>query len=221
MSDAVTVVISAAGLGTRLGMNLPKALVEVAGKPILAHQLEMLAEVDDVVVVAGYRSEQILDLLRRIRPSVRVALNHEFTSTGTAASLSKGASLAKPWVISLDGDLLVRPEHLRAAVAHPTRCLGIIPVRSAAPVYAEIDSGGMVVGLSQDCTSEWEWSGLVKMEREVATSLGRGHVFTGLVPHLPMPQVEVDCMEIDDLDDLEAAERWAVRTLRLGPSRVR
>lgn len=211
MSDTVTVVISAAGLGTRLGMNLPKALVDVAGRPVLARQLDELGDVEDVVVVAGYRSQLVLDLLRRIRPSVRVALNHDFASTGTADSVVKGASLAKPWVLSLDGDLLVRGDDLRAALAHPGRCLGVIPVRSAAPVYAELDRDGMVVGLSQERETKWEWSGLAKVEREVATSLGRRHVFHGLLAHLPMRAIEIDCAEIDDLDDLEAAERWVLR----------
>ena len=97
-------------MGTRLGMSLPKALVEIRGKPILTRQLEMLAEVEDVVVVAGFRSQLVLDLLRAVRPNVRVALNHEFGSTGTAASVAKAAALAKDWVLALDGDLLVRPE---------------------------------------------------------------------------------------------------------------
>jgi choline kinase len=209
-------VISAAGMGTRLGMSMPKALVELRGKPILTRQLEMLADVADVVIVAGYRSQLVLDLLRTVRPSARVALNHEFTSTGTAASLVKGAALARDWIVSLDGDLLVRPEDLQAVLAHPGPCLGVIPTRSTAPVHAELDGDEMVVDLSQERETKWEWSGLAKIEREVALSLGRRHVFSGLVPHLPIRAIAIDCVEIDDLDDLEYADRWVAGHEREG-----
>jgi choline kinase/SAM-dependent methyltransferase len=207
--DALTVVISAAGMGTRLGMNVPKALVHVDGKPILARQLEMLEDIDDVVVVAGYRSQLIVDLLREVRPNARVALNHEFTSTGTAASVAKGATLATGWVLSLDGDLLVREPDLRAVIEHPGACLGLTPARSKTPVWAHVDSDGIVRDLSQEHNADWEWSGLVKLRHDVARGLGRGHVFHGLMGSLPMASRVIDCVEIDDLDDLRHAELWA------------
>jgi choline kinase len=197
-------------MGTRLGMSLSKALVEVQGKPILSRQLEMLVDVEDVVVVAGFRSQLVLDLLREVRRSVRVALNHEFTTTGTAGSVAKGAAIANPWVLSLDGDLLVRPRDLEAMIGHPGPCLGVIPARSKQPVWARIEDG-QVVGLSQQERTEWEWTGLAKVPREVAAGLGSQHVFHGLVPVLPMVAIEVDGVEIDDLDDLEHAEAWVAR----------
>jgi SAM-dependent methyltransferase len=196
-------------MGTRLGMNVPKALVHVAGKPILVRQLEMLEDVDDVVVVAGYRSQLVIDLLRKVRPDARIALNHEFTSTGTAASVAKGAALASGWVLSLDGDLLVREQDLRAAIDHPGACLGVTPARSEAPVWARVEQDGVVTALSQEHRTEWEWSGLVKLPAEAARGLGRGHVFHGLLDALPLDSRVVDCVEIDDLDDLRHAEHWA------------
>jgi choline kinase len=206
--DTLTVVISAAGMGTRLGMNVPKALVAVDGKPILVRQLEMLEDVDDIVVVAGYRSQLVIDLLREARPDARIALNHEFTTTGTAASVAKGAGLATGWVLSLDGDLLVREIDLRAVLEHPGACLGLTPARSKAPVWARVEQDGVVSDLSQEQATEWEWSGLVKLRHEAARELGRGHVFHGLLASLPLASRVIDCVEVDDLDDLEQAERW-------------
>jgi SAM-dependent methyltransferase len=198
-------------MGTRLGMNVPKALVHVGGKPILVRQLEMLEDVDDVVVVAGYRSQLVIDLLREVRPDARIALNHEFTSTGTAASVAKGAALATGWVLSLDGDLLVREQDLRAVIDHPGACLGLTPARSKAPVWARVEQDDVVTALSQEDATEWEWSGLVKLPAEAARGLGRGHVFRGLIDALPLTSRVVDCVEIDDLDDLRFAEQWATR----------
>lgn len=57
-------IILAAGKGSRLrpaGLELPKCLLEVGGRPLIEHQLAMLeAEgVRDVLVVVGYRNELI------------------------------------------------------------------------------------------------------------------------------------------------------------------
>jgi ribitol-5-phosphate 2-dehydrogenase (NADP+) / D-ribitol-5-phosphate cytidylyltransferase len=47
-------VVLAGGAGTRMGLDLPKQLIRVAGKPIIAHTLSTLdaaSEIDDIVVV--------------------------------------------------------------------------------------------------------------------------------------------------------------------------
>jgi glucose-1-phosphate thymidylyltransferase len=59
-------IVPAAGEGTRLRpltAERPKGLVEVAGRPILTHVFESLraAGVDDIVVVVGYRGDDVVD----------------------------------------------------------------------------------------------------------------------------------------------------------------
>lgn len=58
------VVILAGGLGTRLKTlagNLPKALIPVAGRPFIEHQLELLRKnrMADVLLCIGYKGEMI------------------------------------------------------------------------------------------------------------------------------------------------------------------
>jgi NDP-sugar pyrophosphorylase family protein len=60
------VAILAGGLATRLRpatAAIPKALIEIAGEPFLAHQLRLLARAGyrRVVMCVGYRSEQIVE----------------------------------------------------------------------------------------------------------------------------------------------------------------
>ncbi len=88
----------AAGRGTRLGelgTRLPKALVEIDGRPLLARQLDYLASegVEHVVVNAHHLAQQIVAFVagRDGRPYVEVALEPELLGTagGTRAALSR------------------------------------------------------------------------------------------------------------------------------------
>lgn len=88
----------AAGRGSRLGelgRRLPKALVEIEGRPLLARQLDYLAAegVERVVVNAHHLAEQIVQFVagRGGSPNVEVAVEPELLGTagGTRAALSR------------------------------------------------------------------------------------------------------------------------------------
>jgi 2-C-methyl-D-erythritol 4-phosphate cytidylyltransferase len=49
----IAAVITAAGYGTRLGSNLPKGLVAVAGRPLVVHALDRIAPLASVIVVTA------------------------------------------------------------------------------------------------------------------------------------------------------------------------
>ena len=53
--------ILAAGLGTRMDSELPKALLDLGGRPIIAHVLDAVvaAGIEDIVVVIGHRGELV------------------------------------------------------------------------------------------------------------------------------------------------------------------
>jgi choline kinase len=208
VSNSLTVVINAAGLGTRLGLNCPKSIVEINGKPILGWQLDLLEDVD-VVVVAGFLAGSIVDYLRQSRPDVPVVLNHDFRSTGTAASLALGARIADDWVVSLDGDLLVAPDSMSAFLKERTRLVGLTKLASDSPVGVELDvDTGDVTRMDFEIDSDMEWSGLLRFPRDEVRRFGTGHVFESLLSHMPLPSREVDCVEIDEPDDLERASLW-------------
>lgn len=88
-------VIVAGGLGTRArgmtGDDLPKALLEVAGVPIVVRQLRLLARegIERVVVLAGYLGERLRDVLvpegDRLGLPVDVSIERE--PRGTAGGL--------------------------------------------------------------------------------------------------------------------------------------
>jgi len=81
-----TAIILAAGQGTRLRPltnEIPKCMVEVAGKPILNRQLDVLssAGIEDIIVVTGYKEDKIDD------PRITKVYNKEYASTNMIYSL--------------------------------------------------------------------------------------------------------------------------------------
>ncbi|MDR1487490.1 MAG: phosphocholine cytidylyltransferase family protein [Deltaproteobacteria bacterium] len=92
-------VILAAGRGSRLGphcADIPKCLVELAGKPLLLWQLEALAKagINDVIVVAGYKSEKIHDFLSASSVKFNVVENDRWFETNMLSSLLCASKLA-------------------------------------------------------------------------------------------------------------------------------
>lgn len=114
----MTAIILAAGQGTRLRPltdDKPKCLVELAGKPLLDHQLEVLraAGIDDIHVVAGYRADQLdrPDFIRHINE--RFAETNMVTTLFAAESVMTGNS---DLIISY-GDIVYEPRVLAALQA--------------------------------------------------------------------------------------------------------
>ena len=84
-------VLIAGGLGTRLRpltFTRPKALLPLVNKPLLLHILErMPAQVDEVLVAANYRTEQLREFIRRQDFGRRVSIVREKRPLGTGGCL--------------------------------------------------------------------------------------------------------------------------------------
>lgn len=218
MSTDLTVVVSCAGTGSRLGMGTTKALVEIHGRPLISWQLALLERVSDVRVVVGYEAKRVIDTVKAIRPDALFVLNHDFRQTGTAASVSlalRGINAGND-VISLDGDLLVHPEHFEKFLHLQGPRLGLVEPISSDPVFALLDQEKrQVVQFSRERTSAsaLEWSGLCRLPAEallksVSEGVHRRHVYEMLAPRLPIPFDMIDAQEIDTSEDLSRAATW-------------
>ena len=222
MHVPTTVVVNAAGLGSRMGLDMPKALLEVAGRPLIAWQMELLRDVSDVRVVLGYCASDVSDVVFRVRPEAMVVLNHDFSSTGTAASLMRGSVGAPGAVVSLDCDLIVHPDDLRLFTSGSRPMLGTLPVQSEEPVFVRVESGrdGSMMASDFDRThvpGDHEWSGLVRFDpRSPHLGPGRGHVFELVRPLLPMAAVPIRAREVDFPDEIEALSDWIEHLMKEG-----
>lgn len=105
-------VILAGGKGTRLGdlaKNLPKPMIDIAGKPLLERQVEWLKEfgIKKVILLTGYMAQQIRDYFGNgSRWGIAVEIIEEKEPLGTAGALKqlKGKIHEPFWVVY--GDLV-------------------------------------------------------------------------------------------------------------------
>ncbi|MBB1488442.1 N-acetylmuramate alpha-1-phosphate uridylyltransferase MurU [Oceanospirillum sediminis] len=106
--------ILAAGLGTRmrpLTDHTPKPMLNAAGKPLLAHQLERLikAGVNRIVVNTSYLAEQIEDYIAQNHWPVDIALSYEpeplETAGGLQQALKQGLLSDQEVILLVNGDI--------------------------------------------------------------------------------------------------------------------
>jgi choline kinase len=198
-------VITAAGLGSRLGMNIPKCLVPVAGKPIVEYQLELLAEVEDIRVVIGFHREQVIEAVKKVRPDAIFVCNHEYATTTTLQSLFLGVQGLKNPFLVIDGDVIPEPRGFRdflAACETTVPLTAIAPAVSTDPVYAVVDAAGSTLtGLTRTPGSPWEWPGISYLYPYMIEDR-KTFVYQQLQKYLPVPVLPFTCWEIDTPGDL-------------------
>lgn len=128
-SDPIAI-IPVAGVGTRLRPHtytLPKVLLHVAGKPILAHILDDLPElgIHEVVLIVGYLGERVQEYVGRNYPKLAV----HYVEQPERLGLGHAVSLARPYagdrpVLVILGDTVFDAD-LRPVLASSTHQIGV------------------------------------------------------------------------------------------------
>ena len=107
-------VVLAAGRGTRmkaLTADCPKPMLPLAGRPMLAHQLDRFAGagVDEACIVIGYKGEMIREHFAGNPPAgikLSYVVQDEPNGTGSAALLAKDFVGEGPFLLTF-GDIIV------------------------------------------------------------------------------------------------------------------
>ena len=116
------VVILAAGTGSRLKdktTSIPKALIPVAGRPLLAYSLRFaqMAGGEEIIVVVGCFAEKVVALLNELKlPNVRWVENRDYLkgnlySLGAARGDQQHAEIRSQRVGDVQLDVQVGDHH--------------------------------------------------------------------------------------------------------------
>ena len=223
--------ILAGGKGERLRPltdTVPKPMVPVCGKPILAHQIEWLrpAGVTDVVFLAGYRWEVIKDYFGDGRGyGVRIQYSVEDSPLGRGGAIRKGAELVpetEDSVMVLNGDVITFEDplailglHQSKKASNPTHLATIMVVPMVSPYgLVDMNESGDVVGFREKVElPHWINAGVYVLEREIFQELpDLGDHETSTFPRLAQAgrissyQSRAFWRSVDSFKDLKEAE---------------
>lgn len=205
--------ILAAGMGRRLGHDMPKALIAWQDACIVDHQLANLAAagIDDVWMVTGFQAGAVQAHVAKRWPNVQFVDNPRYMDTNTSKSMAIGlAAVPAGDVVALNGDVVFDATVLDlllgggSALAVDPRVCGEEEVK-----YRTFN--GRLVALSKQVHGEGEAVGINRFAAadrpllETALSyVDDGAYFERAVEHmLPYTDVPVRCVDIGELRAVE------------------
>lgn len=200
-----TVIISCAGMGTRLKMETPKCLVKIDNKSLIYRHLEQFKNVDDLRVVVGYKKEEVIKEVLKYRKNITFVFNNEYMKNGTGASVCRAVPYSNQYIITIDGDLLIHPSDIDKILSSNIEFAGVCKASTDNPMLTKIEND-KVVGFSRE-EGIYEWTGVSRFNVDKLVK-GEGHVCALLESFLPLPYLFLRTKEIDTPHDLECATKW-------------
>lgn len=224
-------IILAAGCGTRLHpitLDRPKCLLEVRGRSLLHHQLDLLAAcgVEEITVVIGYQGE-------KIRNAFGDRLGYweypGYAFTNNLYTLHHARHLLAGDTLVLFSDVLVTQARLEACVRSPADFALLVDTDHNYPGTMRVrrrgdhvvDIGGHIPPSEGDGNfigiAKFSAAGAARLRGELeamaATGGHRGDYYTAALPRLAaagtpisvVPMAGAPWIEIDDLETYEAA----------------
>lgn len=210
--DEKSVVISCAGIGSRLGLGLTKALVEINGQPLISWQLKLFKDVKDVRIVIGFQGGEIIQEVRKHRNDVIFCYNHRYFETKTGASYYLGARHANHFTLEWDGDLLVHPDDVEKLLSTPGEYICYADKTSDDAVFVQTNEQGEVLCFSRE-HGDYEWTGPACMSKQ-HLMYSTQNVFNMFEPFCPMRGIKVRAYDIDTYNDYirvsEITKNWII-----------
>ncbi|MBE5079635.1 HAD-IB family phosphatase [Phocaeicola dorei] len=210
--NSKSVVISCAGIGSRLGLGLTKALVQINGGSLISWQLKLFRDVEDLRLVIGFQASEIIEEVRRFRDDIIFCYNHRYFETKTGASYFLGARHANRETLEWDGDLLVHPDDVRMILATPGEFICYGDKSSEDTVFVHTNEHGEVTSFSRE-SGDFEWTGPACMDKKHLMYCSQ-NVFNMFEPLCPLRGIKVRAYDIDTYNDYvrvaEITKDWKI-----------
>lgn len=110
----ISIVILAAGKGSRMKSNTAKVLHKISGKPMLYHIIKASRELsDDITVVVAHQKEAVMEQMSALFDDVKFSIQDAENFPGTGGAM-KNVTLKNEKVLVLNGDMpLLRADSLQ------------------------------------------------------------------------------------------------------------
>lgn len=203
MSSTKSVIISCAGIGSRLGLATTKALININGRSLIGWQLETLRNIEDIRIVVGFQAKKVIEEVKKYRNDVIFVYNHNYFETKTGASFYLGAKDGNEYAIEIDGDLLVHPDDMKFLLEQEGEWIAYSDKRSDDAVMVKINQIGDVLAFSRK-NGDYEWTGPCSIKKN-KLQYSSGHVFNQLENNLPMRGIKIRACDIDTYGDYQKA----------------
>lgn len=178
-------IILAAGRGTRMGSltaDIPKPMLEAAGRPLLEHILDRMkdAGITRVLLVVGYRREVIQEHFAGYDLDIQYAVQEKLDGTGRAVALGREFAGSDACLVTF-GDIVCESSDYRGIVARHRNASGVLGAKwvddpfQGAAIY---EDDGVVREIIEKppkgtSTTHWNSAGLYVFEPEVFDYLDR------------------------------------------------
>lgn len=205
MNKVDCAIIAAAGLGSRLNQNKPKALINITdNKKIIDFQMEMLENINDIRIVVGYKSEELSSYIKKNYDDVEIIKNYEYKHNSICYSISMASKDLDVPYIAMCSDLIINKNEFDMFINsfNGEPLLAITPVKTEDCIYSSV-SDGKVVSFQKNFKTSYEWANMACISKPVEINKYGKTFYSQLNNYLPLKYFLFDkCFEIDTPNDL-------------------
>jgi HAD superfamily phosphoserine phosphatase-like hydrolase len=194
-----SVVLSCAGVGSRMGLGVTKALLKLNDKLIIDSHLENFKNVVDFRIVIGFQAMRLVEHVIKHRKDVIFVFNHDYFNSKTGFSYYLGAIHGREYAIEWDGDLLVHPKYISEMLVADEYAAGSV-VTSDEPIYMDVENEKVQRFHINHCTDSYEWTGPCALKKQKLLATAQ-NVYDSLSEHLPLKFKQVEAYDIDTYED--------------------
>lgn len=202
-------VICAAGMGSRLGKNIPKTLVNITeNKKIIDYQLELVENIDVVSLVVGFKCEKVIEYVKDKRDDLRIIHNHGFKYNSTAFSIYLATKDIDEPYLTIDGDLLINKIEFEnfVKIFNGKTLLGITPSKTEDGVYVNLNEKQEIISFQRQPKTSFEWANIACINKPVTIDKTKKFVYPQFNKFLPLKSFVIkNLFEVDTPADLNLA----------------